>query len=274
MLNHPPAVFSNNRWQTEWIGFLTLFHKEVARFVRVAAQTLFSPLINALLYLIVFGLSFSALLKTQQGFTYLEFLIPGLAAMAALNNSLQNSSSSVMVSKFHGDLQDIRLIPLSSTAIAAAYTLASIFRGVIVGMLVLILGEFVFYFKTGNSIQILHPGELFVFLILGGAIFGNLGTWTGFICKTFDQIHAVTNFVVLPLIYLGGVFFSIKIFHPVVQQISAFNPLLYLINGIRWSILGVSDIPIGFCLSLSLVFVAISCVIAWYSVRFGSYQRF
>jgi ABC-2 type transport system permease protein len=256
------------------VGFLTLIQKEVARLMKVFTQTILSPLISAGLYMLVFGVSLSSLLKNQQGFTYLQFLIPGLVAMSSLNNALQNSASSIMISKFHGDLQDLRLIPLSPGSIALAYVSASIFRGALVGTLVLCLGQAVHFFMVGSWVGVMHPVGLAVFLILGCSIFGNLGICSGFLASSFDHINAFANFVILPLIYLGGVFFSLEILHPVFQQIAKFNPLVYLINGIRWSILGAGDIPAATCFWTALIFSALSFLLARIAVAKGSYQRF
>jgi ABC-2 type transport system permease protein len=258
----------------EWIGFQSVLRKEILRFWKVKGQTIFSPMINAALYLVVFGLSLSNVVPAQNGFSYLEFLIPGLAAMSALNNALQNSASSIMISKFHGDLQDLRIIPLSYNVIAVAYVLACIARGIFVAASVIILGEIVVYFRMDAWMPIANPAGLLIFLILGCAIFGNLGIWIAFIAKTFDHIASFTNFVVLPLIYLGGVFFSLKVLHPLWQKVTIFNPLVYLINGIRWGLLGISDIPPAQCAIVSLFFVGFTTFLAWYSVKFGSYQRF
>jgi len=242
--------------------------------MKVFTQTIVSPLISAGLYMLVFGVSLSSLLRNQQGFTYLEFLVPGLIALSSLNNALQNAASSIMISKFHGDLQDLRLIPLSPGSISIAYVLACVFRGGIVGMLVLALGQGVFFVKTGTWIGVAHPLGLVVFLVLGCSIFGNLGICSGFLAKSFDHINAFSNFVILPLIYLGGVFFSLEILHPVFRTIAHFNPLVYLINGIRWSVLGAGDIPAQTCLAAALLFSAVSFGAAWVSVAKGSYQRF
>ncbi|MBN8555591.1 MAG: ABC transporter permease [Deltaproteobacteria bacterium] len=258
----------------EWIGFQSVLKKEILRFWKVKSQTVFSPMINAALYLVVFGLSLSNVVPPQNGFSYTEFLIPGLAAMAALNNALQNSASSIMISKFHGDLQDLRIVPLSHNLIALAYVIACIVRGVIVAAAVLFLGELVVFLKEGHWMAIAHPQGFILFLCLGCAIFGNLGIWIGFISRTFDHIAAFTNFIILPLIYLGGVFFSLKILHPTWQTVATFNPLVYIINGIRWSLLGASDVSAPLCALVSVLFVAITGALAWYSVKYGSYQRF
>jgi ABC-2 type transport system permease protein len=260
--------------RAEWIGFWTLFKKEIMRFSKVAGQTIFSPLVNAGLYLLVFGVSFSSMLKMHEDFSYLAFLIPGLVALSALNNAIQNSSSSIMISKFHGDLQDLKIVPLSPTAITSAYIAASIIRGVLVGLLVLTLGEVIAYLQSGNWLQLGHPAQLIVFLALSCSIFGSLGITSAILAKTFDQINTFINFIVLPLIYLGGVFFSLKILHPIWQEIARYNPVIYMINGVRWSILGVSDVQPTTCVIVLSIFALATAVVARIAVRYGSYQRF
>lgn len=255
-------------------GFTTLVRKEIARLMKVFTQTILSPLISAGLYMLVFGVSLSSLLRNQQGFTYLEFLVPGLVALSSLNNALQNSASSIMISKFHGDLQDLRLIPLSSGQIAVAYVSASVFRGGLVGLLVFSLGQTVYFFKTGLWIGLAHPLGFLVFLVIGCSIFGNLGICSGFLAKSFDHVNAFANFVILPLIYLGGVFFSLEILHPFFRSVAHFNPLVYLINGIRWSVLGASDISAATCLGAGFFFSLASFALARFAVARGSYQRF
>lgn len=260
--------------QAQWIGFQTLLKKEILRFVKVSGQTLFSPLVNAGLYLLVFGVSFSAVLKMQSGFSYFQFLVPGLVALSALNNALQNSASSIMVSKFHGDLQDLRIVPLSSFSITMAYSMASVARGLIVSGFVVILSLLFSLMHSGEALSLAHPGALILFLSLSCAIFGNLGITSGLFSKTFDQVNAFSNFVILPLIYLGGVFYSLEILSPFWRELALWNPVLYAINGIRWSVLGVSDLPPEKCLLVLGSFVALTYLFAWLSVKKGSYQRF
>jgi ABC-2 type transport system permease protein len=260
--------------QAEWVAFKTLFKKEVMRFVKVIVQTVFSPLVNAALYLLVFGVSFSSVLRMHEKFSYLAFLVPGLVALSALNNALQNSASSIMISKFHGDLQDMKIIPLSAFWMTLAYALACIVRGLFVGVLVLVLGEIFSFFQSGEWIDVAHPVFLFLFVSMGCVVFGSLGIMTGFLAKSFDQINAFSSFVVLPLIYLGGVFFSLKILHPFWQEVAKFNPIVYMISGIRWSVIEVQDVSLSSCFTILILFMVLSFSAAWWSVRYGSYHRF
>ncbi len=260
--------------KAEWIGFFTLVEKEVRRFMIGWTQTLLGPVINAALYLLVFGVSLSRVMDEQKGHQYLLFLVPGLVALGALNNALQNSASSIMISKFHGDLQDLRTLPFSTTQIGVAYSFASVIRGIGVGFVVLIVGELFSWLQQGRLLSVEHPGGLILFLVTGCLFFGNLGIWTGFMAKSFDHINAMMTFIVLPLIYLGGVFFSLEILHPFWQTVAQFNPIVYMINGIRWSILGVSDLDPLRCLIVSWIFVLLSIGLASWAIKKGSYLRF
>lgn len=240
----------------------------------VWTQTIFSPVVSSALYIVVFGVSLSAVLKGQQGFSYLEFLIPGLIAMSALNNSLQNSASSVMISKFHNDLQDLRVIPLPPVLIMIAYSLSSLLRGLICATLVFLVGQIFMFVRLGSFLHMQNPMMFVIFLCLGSLFFGSIGIWAGFFSNSFDQVSALTQFVVLPLIYLGGVFYSIKMLDPFWQKIAFANPLVYIINGIRWSVLGVSDVNVWLCLVICLCFVVLGFTLAWRGVRKGYYLRF
>lgn len=258
----------------QFIGFQTLLFKEYRRFMRVAGQTIVNPLISASLYLLIFGVNLSESITDQQGMSYLPFIIPGLVAMAILNNSFQNASSSIITSKFHGDLQDLKVVPLSPGEIIAAYSLAATLRGTIVGSAVGMVGEFFHWMKYGAFLPVEHVGLLMVFVILGGLLFGFLGLSISIYAKSFDQVNAIGTFLLVPLTYLGGVFFSVDRMPPFWKAVSHLNPLFYLINGIRYSFLGVSDLPIIYALGVSVCFVMGMFFLARYAVRNGSYTRF
>lgn len=257
-----------------WVGFWSIYKKEVLRFLKVWNQTIFSPLINSSLYMLIFGVSLASMLKAEEGLTYLQFLVPGLVALSALNNALQNSASSIMVGKFHNDLQDLRVIPLSSHWIMLSYILAAMTRGLICGLAVLVAGQIFTYFQTGSLFAIQHPFLLLFFTLAGCCFFGSIGVWAGFRSNSIDHINAVTQFIVLPLIYLGGVFFSLDVLHPFWRKIAEFNPLVYMINGIRYSIIEESDVSLQLSIVAVSLFVLVGLVFAWDGVRNGKYQRF
>lgn len=251
-------------------GFMSLYKKETARYLAVWTQTVFSPLVTAGLYLLIFGFSLSQWL----GESYLSFLISGLVAMSCFNNALQNSASSIMTSKFHNDLQDLKVIPIPAFWISLAYISASIVRGLVCGALVFLLGAVLHRMWLGYWIPIHSPLVLFAFAILGGVYFSCLGIWAGFKSSSFDQLSAITQFIVLPLIYLGGVFFSIKTLSPFWQSVAQLNPLLYMINGLRWGFIGESDVSLALCLGITMLFSVFGIVLAAWGVRTGHYTRF
>ncbi len=236
-------------------------------------QTVVTPLINSSLYLLIFGVSLGSNIHLKSGLSYLYFLIPGVVMMSVLNNAFQNSSSSVIVGKFSGELEDLRVVPLSVPEIALAMGLAALIRGATVGVVTLAVGE-VFCFITDHQwMMMAHPLHLLFFLIVGGMAFSQLGISVAFWAKSFDQISAVGAFVLLPLLYLGGVFFSLENLHPFWQTLSHFNPILYLINGVRYGMVGVTDVDLTQAAVISLLFMAALYYTALRSLRNGSYLR-
>lgn len=253
--------------------FFSLLRREVMRFLKVAAQTVLTPMINSSLYLLIFGVSLGASIKIESGVSYLAFLIPGLVMMSCLNNSFQNSSSSVVGSKFGGDLEDFKAAPLSPQQLIWAYSIGALFRGLIVGFLTFMVGQVFFYVSEGHFLSISNIFVLMAFLVIGSFSFAQLGISVAFWARTFDQLSAVSGFVLLPLIYLGGVFYSIENLHPFWQGVSRANPLLYLINGVREGILGTSDVDVNFAFLVALGGFLVTHLIAYMSLKKGSYLR-
>ena len=209
-----------------------------------------------------------------EGFSYLAFLIPGLVMMGSLNNAYQNTSSSVTNSKFHGELQDLKVVPLSHASIVWALTLGGLTRGAIVGLMNLIMGEVFHYYKFGSLISIEHPILFLVFLIVGSLCFANIGIAVAFWAKTFEQLSAIGNFILVPLMYLGGVFYSIEGLSSIWKMVSKLNPLFYLINGVRFGMLGKSDVEVYFALGVSVVSLFLLVRLSIYCVKNGEYGRF
>lgn len=226
-----------------WIPFWFLFKRECHRFQKVLVQTVVTPLVNSSLYLLIFGVSLGSQMKADE-MNYLAFLIPGLMMMGVMNNSFQNSSSSVVSSKFTGDLEDLAVVPLSVGQIVWAMSLASVIRGVAVAIITLLAGEIFYFFKYDNIFWIQHPFWALYFLFMGGMVFGLLGLIAAFWARSFDQLSAISAFIILPLTYLGGVFMSIQHLHPFWQMVAQLNPLFYFINGLRFSALGIADVSV------------------------------
>ncbi len=253
--------------------FLFFLYKEIRRFWRVKGQTIFNPLVQSSLYLLIFGVSLGGSIVLDNGLSYMEFLIPGLVMMAALNNAFLNCAGSIVTSKFHGDIQDLKVIPLSDYLILIAFALGGLIRGMVVGLLTLVACQICFFIINDRLLPILHPGLFLIFLALGGLSFGFLGAFTGFWAKGYEHVSAIGGFIVLPLLYLGGVFYSIANLHPVLQILSRLNPMLYFINGIRYGFLEQSDVGWIQCLWIAILSMMVCMFLSVTCFRTSSFQR-
>ena len=221
-------------------GWLTLFHKELLRFWKVSFQTIGAPILTSLLYLLVFSHVLESRVTVFGGqVPYAAFLVPGLVMMAVLQNSFANSSSSLIQSKVTGNLVFVLVTPLSPGELFAAYVLGAMVRGIVVG-----LGVFVVTLWFAPSLFLLpHPGWALAFAFLGSAILATLGLIAGISADKFDQLAAFQNFIIVPLTFLSGVFYSIHSLPPFWQALSHFNPFFYMIDGFRYGFFGLSDVP-------------------------------
>lgn len=259
--------------QVKVVIFLTLVKREIKRFMKVIIQTVVSPFISSFLYLLVFGVSLCGSVQLNNGMSYLSFLIPGLMVMGLINNAFQNSSSSIVTSKFSGDLEDIRVAPIPHGYIIGAMGVGAVIRGTVVGLITGIVGAIFHYVQLGKALPVVHPVWTIFFFIVGGLIFSFIGIFIAFLAKTFDQLSAFSAFILLPLTYLGGVFISIQNLHPFWQQLSKLNPLFYLINGFRYSLLGESDVDLQTSVIVCLLGVMITFLMARISLKKGSFSR-
>ena len=225
------------------VPFRTLFMREIHRFFIVINQTLLAPVISALLYLFIFGFSLGDRFGSFHGHSYLQFLAPGLVMMGLVNNSFQNPSSSIMISKFEGNIVDILMAPIGNLEIVMGYMLGGMFRGLLVGGC--ILGAACLFGVPPFS----HPIYLVAVALLSAALFSLLGVAAGIWAEKFDDLALFPTFIITPLTYLGGVFYSIEILPPFWRKVSLFNPLLYMINSLRFGFLGVSDVNPGWSLA-------------------------
>lgn len=232
-------------------GFFTLFYKELLRFWKVGFQTIVAPMISTLLYLLIFFHVLEAHVEVYPDVAYTIFLIPGLVMMAVIQNAFANASSSMIQSKISGNIVFILLSPLSYRAIFLAYVLASIARGMLVGLGV--YGSTLIFF----DIPLQLPVWALLFVVLGSAMLGVLGLIAGIWADKFDQLAAFQNFIIMPLTFLSGVFYTIHSLPVGWQYFSHLNPFFYMIDGFRYGFFGVSDISPY----VSLVIVAL-CLIA------------
>ncbi|MDD4881762.1 MAG: ABC transporter permease [Gallionellaceae bacterium] len=239
-------------------GFRTLLYKEIIRFWKVLMQTVLAPVLNAWLYLLIFSHVLSAHIQVYPGVSYTAFLMPGLIMMSLLQNAFANSSSSLIQSKMSGNIVFVLLPPLSNFEFFAAYLLAAIVRGVVVGLGVLLVG------LLFTDLQFAHPFWILVFALLASAAFGALGIVAGIWADKYDHLAGVQNFAIMPLTFLSGVFYSIHSLPSFWQGVSHYNPIFYMIDGFRYGFHGVSDVdPM---LSLAVV-LPVSLLMAWIALQ-------
>jgi ABC-2 type transport system permease protein len=229
-------------------GFYALFYKEVKRFWRVSFQTVAAPVLTAILYLMIFGHVLEDHVKVYDAISYTAFLIPGLVMMSLLQNSFANTSSSLIQSKITGNLIFVLLAPLSHFEFFAAYVLAAMVRGVVVGAGVFIATCWF------TDISFYQPLWILVFGLLSAALLAALGLIAGIWAEKFDQLAAFQNFFIMPATMLSGVFYSIHSLPPIWQTISHFNPFFYMIDGFRYGFFGISDVSPWFSLVVIGVF--------------------
>ena len=218
-------------------GFATLFRKEVLRFWKVSFQTVAAPVLSALLYLVIFSHALAAHVEAYPGVGYTQFLVPGLAMMSMLQNAFANASSSLIQSKITGNIVFILLAPLTPGDLFAAYLLAAVVRAVVVGAGVIVAVAWLVPLPLPNVLW------LAAFALAGAGILGALGIVAGIWAEKFDQLAAFQNFLVMPLTFLAGVFYSIDSLPPFWQAASRLNPFFYAIDGFRYAFFGQSDVP-------------------------------
>lgn len=246
-----------------WIACHTLFRKELARFMKVWLQTVLAPVITALLYLFVFGHVLEGRVEVFPGVSYVEFLIPGLLMMSVIQNAFANTSSSLIQSKVMGSLIFILLPPFSEFELFLAYIGAAIVRGLAVGLGVFLLAVFYADISIDNIFVVL------TFAMLGSYTMAALGLIAGMWAEKFDQIAAFQSFLIMPLTFLSGVFYSINSLPPFWAELSKWNPFFYMIDGFRYGFFGQSDQPITVSLIAMLIAVGVLTVLCVAMLRSG-----
>jgi len=244
-------------------GWRALLYKETLRFWKVGTQTVGAPVLTALLYLMIFGHALGDHVKVYGTVGYTSFLVPGLVMMSVLQNAFANSSSSIIQSKIMGNLVFVLLTPLSPWNWFVAYVGSSIVRGLVVGLGVLVV-TVLFVQPT-----LVAPLWIIVFAVLGAAMLGALGLIAGLWADKFDQMAAFQNFVIVPMTFLSGVFYSIHSLPPLWQTVSHLNPFFYMIDGFRYGFFGVSDVSPWISLGIVGVAWLVVSAIAMYLLRIG-----
>jgi ABC-2 type transport system permease protein len=238
-----------------WLGFFTLYKKEILRFLKVAIQTIISPLVSALLFLLVLSLAIGNERNGALGFPFITFLAPGLIAMQIIQQAFSHTSSSIMIGKIQGNIVDILYAPLSPAEVTLATILAGVTRSFIIAFVSILFFNFI------TELQFYNFFYIIIYTFLGSFILAALGFIIGLWAEKFDNMASATNFIIIPLSFLSGTFYSIKKLPEILQTISEWNPFFYMIDGFRYGFLGVSDGSIKFGLSYLII---LSCL-TWFA---------
>ena len=230
-----------------WVGFNTLILREVGRFFSVYRQTVLPGLITSALYIAIFGFTLEQRISEIQGVPYTLFILPGLIMMNTLTNATSNTSSSMLQMKLLQQLPDLLTAPLSGFEISIAYIIGGTVRGIVNGVLVLLLGMALI------GMPVKDPLGTIIFIFLVSWAFSSMGLLLGQLAESWDQLAMMQNFFLTPLSFLGGIFYSIKMLPEWAQTLSFINPIYYMINGIRYTILGVSDSPVSISYTMAII---------------------
>ncbi len=262
------AAFGARRFgAVNWLGLWTLYVKEVRRFLKVITQTVIAPVVSTLLFLVVFTQAFGASRPAVAGVPFVEFLAPGLMMMAVLTNAFTNSSSSILIGKVQGAIVDVLMPPLSAAELTVAFVAGAATRGLLVGFITGVTSAG-FMAATGAEMRIETVWPIVYFSFAAAIIFGMLGVVGGVWAEKFDNLAAVTNFVITPLTFLSGTFYSIERLPEPFRVASQFNPVFYFIDGFRSGFTGVaeSNLTIGVLMSFGLM----AALAAWCYLLFRS----
>jgi ABC-2 type transport system permease protein len=234
-----------------WIAFVTIVTKEVRRFTRIWAQTLLPPAITMTLYFIIFGNLIGSRIGEMGGFNYMEFIVPGLIMMSVITNSYGNVVSSFFSTKYQHSIEELLVSPTPNWIILSGYVLGGVARGLAVGFVVTLLSLFF------TKLQVHSFGVTIATVVMTSVLFALGGFINAIYANSFDDISIIPTFILTPLTYLGGVFYSIQLLPEFWQGVSHLNPILYMVNTFRFGILGVSDINVGFAFGVIILFTVI-----------------
>ena len=252
--------------QQLWISFYTMLRKDVVRMFRIWAQTFLPSVVTSVLYFLVFGSLLGSRIGEMQGVDFLEFVVPGLVMLAVVTNAYANTSFMFIQSKFFfRGIDEILVSPTPPWVMIAGFVSGGIIRGVLTGALVLVIS----LFFTGLSMTIHSALIMLGFGFLTALVFSLAGLVNGIYAKSIDAINIVPTFVLTPLVYLGGIFFSVHILPTWAQPFMYANPLFYLVNGFRYGFLGITDIPLSLALSALIGMIAALVALNWYFIRTG-----
>jgi ABC-2 type transport system permease protein len=249
------------------VAYWTILYKEIRRFSRIWVQTLLPPAITMMLYFIIFGNLIGPRIGTMGGFNYMQFIVPGLIMMSVITNSYSNVVSSFYGAKFQGNIEEILVSPTPNWVILAGFVTGGMIRGLLVGIIVTLLS------LCFTDLQVVNPTLVIVVVLMTSVLFALGGFINATFAKSFDDISIVPTFILTPLTYLGGVFYSIDLLPQFWAWLSQLNPILYMVDAFRYGILGVSDINIIRALSIIAVFIVLLTGYCLYLLQSGNGLR-
>jgi len=250
-----------------WIAFQTIVIKEMRRYLRIWPQTLLPPAITMTLYFVIFGALIGSRIGEMGGFSYMQFVVPGLIMMAVVTNSYSNTVSSFFGTKYNHSLEELLVSPTPNWVILAGYVVGSVSRGLLVAVIVTCLSLFF------ADLHVQHLGMTVLVVLMTAVLFSMFGFINAVYANSFDDISIVPTFVLTPLIYLGGVFYSLDLLPEFWANVSKLNPLVYVVNGFRYGVLGVSDVNVIFSLGMICLFTGVTSVFCLRLLNSGSRLR-
>ena len=254
-------------WREMYMAFATIVIKEVRRFLRIWPQTLVPPAITMTLYFVIFGSLIGRRIGQMGGIDYMQFVVPGLIMMAVIQNSYANVVSSFFGAKFQHHIEELLVSPTPNAVILLGYTIGGVVRGLCVGLIVTLLA------LAFTHLPVHHVGITVLVVLLTSVLFSMAGLINAVYANTFDDISIVPTFILTPLIYLGGVFYSIDLLPGFWRELSRANPILYMVNAFRYGLLGSSDIHVGFALGMITVFIVAGWCFSLHLLNTGTRLR-
>ncbi len=239
-----------NLGKARWVGFQTIVRREYGRIIRIWGQTILPPAITATLYFIIFGKLIGQRIGDMHGHSYIQYIAPGLIMMTIITNSFGNVASSFFGAKFGKHIEELLVSPMPNALIVTGYVAGGMVRGLMVGLVVTIIA------LLFTHLHIEHPLLVISAVVLASMIFSLAGMVNAVFAKNFDQINFIPTFILTPLVYLGGVFYSLSFLPPLAQQLSHLNPILYMVNAFRFGFIGVSDVNVGLAFAIMIATAA------------------
>ena len=246
-----------------WRGFYAIYRYEMMRWLRTVAQSVIAPVVSTSLYFVVFGSAIGSRMNAIDGVPYAAFLVPGLAMLSILTQSVSNAAFGIYFTKWSGTIFELLSAPVSWAEAACGYVGAAATKSIILGTIIILTA------RLFVSFAIAHPVWMVIFLLLTSVTFSLLGFIIGIWAKSFEQLQIVPLLVVTPLTFLGGSFYSVTMLPPCWQHVSMVNPVLYLLSGFRWAFYGNSDVGVGVSLAMTLVFLTLCLAAVWWIFRTG-----